>query len=226
MKREHVCKFCKKAFSSEKVLSSHMCVNKKRFMEKDSMASRMGFRVFQRFYKLTTISKTDKTFEDFILSKYYMSFVKFGRYLIENPPPSIELYIDFVINNSIKMKDWTSPTVYDAFIIDWTRKESADIAIERSIKSMSEWCQENNKDIADFFTCVSPNLASMLIRNGRISPWVIYMANSAECLLSRMNEEHVNIIKDIIDPKFWNSTIRKRKEEANLVSEIMTYAGL
>jgi hypothetical protein len=226
MKRVNICKFCKKGFSSEKVLASHMCVNKKRYVEKDTMASRMGFRVFQKFYEMTTISKSQKSIEDFIFSKYYLSFVKFGRYLIENPPPSVDMFVEFVIKNSIKMKDWTSPEVYDAFIIDWTRRESVDAAIERSILSISEWCTEKHVPISDFFKEVSPNYASSLIRNGRISPWVIYVSNTADELLSRMNQEHINIIKNVIDPKFWNQHMRKNKEDSNLATEIMSYAGL
>lgn len=226
MKRDNICKYCKKAFSSEKVLASHMCVNKKRFIEKDSMSSRMGFRVFQRFYDITTVSKNPKSIDDFIFSKYYMSFVKFGRYLIENPPPNTDLFVEFVIKNGVKMKDWTSVTVYDAFIVDWTRKEPVDAALERSILTISDWCEEKQTPIHNFFSDVSPNQASSFIRNGKISPWVIYLSKTAENLLSRMNEEHINIIKNVIDPKYWNSYIKRKKDDAKLASEIMEYAGL
>lgn len=225
-KRDNMCKFCKKGFSSDKVLANHMCKNKKRYADRNSTGSRIGFNAFQRFYHLTTNSKKPKTIEDFIESKLYIGFVKFGRYLAENRPPNVEMFIDFVINNGIKMNKWTSPEVYDAFIVEWVRKEPVNKALERTILNISEWAEENDADISKFFSDVSTYKATHMIRWGKISPWVLYLASTSDQLLSRLNGEQFEMIQPIIDPKFWKKKISTNQDDVSYVDSIMEYSGL
>lgn len=175
---------------------------------------------------MTTNSKKPKTIEDFIESKLYIGFVKFGRYLAENRPPNIEMFIDFVINNGIKMNKWTSPEVYDAFIVEWVRKEPVNKALERTILNISEWAEENDTDINKFFSDVTTYKATHMIRWGKISPWVLYLASTSDQLLSRLNGEQFEMIQPIIEPKFWKKKISTNQDDVSYVDSIMEYSGL
>ena len=48
---EHICRFCGKAFTRERTLSSHMCEKKRRWMSKDDPESRIAFNVWVNFMK-------------------------------------------------------------------------------------------------------------------------------------------------------------------------------
>ena len=52
-KQTYKCKFCEREFARETTLSVHVCEQKKRFQDKDSPASRIGFNNFIRFYEMT-----------------------------------------------------------------------------------------------------------------------------------------------------------------------------
>lgn len=224
--RTHKCKFCKKAFSSEKTLASHMCLKKKRWADKDTIGARLGFRVFQRFYEITTNSKKPKSQMDFLESKYYLAFVKFGRYLVELDPINPENFITFVIEHGVKLKDWTKAYVYDMYLEQLIGREPVEKALERTILTMEQWAKENNDTYDNFFMAVNTNEATFMIRNGKISPWVLYLSDSADKLLTRMNEEQGRIISEVIDSKKWHIKFMTRKEDLNFVKSILKEANV
>jgi hypothetical protein len=226
MKQEHQCKFCGKKFHKENTLSVHMCPKKRRDLDIDTPASRIGFRVFQRFYQLTVTSKKVKTTEEFINSQYYMDFVKFGHYLIDLKPLNMDQFIDFVIRNGIKLKDWRNELVYDQFIEDLIKKEPADSAIERSILTMDEWAQKNGTVMANFFKEVSANEASFFIRRGKLSPWALYLAESGDDLMKAFTEDHMTFIGGIIDPSYWHKKFKAKTDDVDFIADILKAAGL
>ena len=58
------CKWCKKSFTTERTLSAHMCVKKRRWADKDLSHVRLGHRAFQMFYEMNTSASKPKSMED------------------------------------------------------------------------------------------------------------------------------------------------------------------
>ena len=224
--RDNICQFCDKGYSSEKTLSSHMCIRKRRYTDKDSPGCKLGFRIFQRFYELTTNSKTPKTEMEFIKSKYYLDFVKFARYLIDLEPLACNLFVDFVLKNGVKMKDWEKSFVYESFLQEYTKKEPVEKALERTIIEMSAWADKTGNNYYDFFRQVNPVEATYMLRSARISPWVLYLSQSSRELLGKLNKEQGELIASVIDPNFWNKEFSSRLDDALFVKSVLEEAGI
>lgn len=220
------CKYCGNKFHKENTLSTHMCVKKRRYMEKDSQATRFGLRTFQRFYDLTMASKKTKTFDEFVDSPYYIEFAKFGNHLVNLRPVYPEQFIDFVIKSGAKLKDWTKDFVYDTYIEELVKKEPAESATERTIAELVEWSTNNNTNFSDFFKVISANEAAHLIRTGKISPWVLYLCESGEILQNKFTEDHAKIIGHIIDPGFWMRKFRQNENDVDYIRSLLEQAGL
>jgi len=226
MEQNYVCKFCGTKFHKENTLATHMCVKKRRHMDINSSGSRFGLRAFQRFYTLTMNAKKAKTVEEFINSPYYTDFAKFGNHLDNLRPVYIEKYIDYVILNGVKLKDWTKDFVYDVYVEDLVKKEPSTSAVERTIGEIMQWADTNSIPFNNFFFSISANEAAYLIKTGRISPWVLYLANTGEDLMSRFNEDHAKIIGHIIDPKVWMKKFKNDPNEVDYIRELLVQAGL
>lgn len=203
-----------------------MCKNKKRFADKDTAQSRLGFRVFQRFFELTTHSKKPKTFEDFITSSYYIGFIKFGRHLTQIEPIDTELFVDFVIKNGVKLKDWDKDHVYDAFVDDFVKREPVEKALERSVLFMDKWTQSKQVPLKDFFREITTNEAVYVINLGKVSPWILFLADSAAELLEEFNDEQFALIESKIDPKFWHKKMVNNKDDVSFAKEVLGASGL
>jgi len=220
------CKFCNKTFKTDKTLASHMCPRKRRMAEKDNLSSRLGFRVFQRFYELTTKSIKAKTFDEFIRSSYYTDFVKFGRYLGHKDAIDTERFIDFVIKNGVKLRDWRKAFVYETFLQELMNKEPVERALERTLIALQEWATDNETTYNKFFEYVTTTEATHIIRSGRISPWVLYLSESAGELMGRMSSEQGEMIQSIINPSVWQARFHNRQDDVKFVVDVLDKAGL
>jgi hypothetical protein len=228
MEQKFECKFCGHKFQKESTLATHMCVKKQRHLDINTAGSRYGLRAFQRFYTLTTNSKKIRTQQEFIESPYYIDFVKFGNHLDLLKPVHIEQYIDFVILSGLKMPKWTTDPVYELYIENLVKTEPAESAVERTILTIGDWCNKNSSTLSQFFSNISANEAAYLIKTGRISPWVLYLCNSAENLMPRFETDpvHSRMIGAIIDHRFWSQKFKKEKDEVEHIKSVLDLAGL
>lgn len=200
-------------FSSEKTLGAHMCVKKRRHSDKGHVASRMGLELYRRFYEMHTATKNAKTMDEFIDSKYYNAFIKFARHLMNLRPVDQDRFVDFVFRNYSKDREWCKGKVYEAYIIDLLGKEPVEKGLERSILTMVEWGEKYNTEWTTFFEGVSPSEATHLVQMGKISPWVMFLAETSDSLWDRLSEEQYSIIDSVINTKIWMARFTIKKED-------------
>lgn len=219
------CKWCNKPFSNERRFTIHLCPKKKRWADRDATHIRLGYRVYQKFYSMTTNGR-DRTHEDFIHSPYYEGFVKFGRCCVVNQYNEPERFCEWLIRNSIKLDDWCKNDVYDRYLLEFVQKEPGLRALERTIIYMSEWAEETSTNWQDYFIMVTTPRAVHDIRSGRVSPWVLYLSNTGDQLLTRMSDEQVRMIERVIDAQFWLKMFAKHNEEVQEIRHACEIAGL
>ena len=226
MAQQYECKHCAKKFSKEKTLSTHLCVKKQRYLDSDKSGPRLGYMAFTKFYKISINHKKVITLDDFINSPYYIDFAKFGNHISSLKPVMVESFIDFVITHKIKISDWCKDYVYHTYIVDLVKKEPAESAIERTITEIMKVCESENIEFADFFRLVNANQAAYLIKIGKISPWMLYIAPTGGLLMSRFNEDHSKMISEIIDPVFWMRKFKKLSDNVTYIRNILDQSGI
>jgi hypothetical protein len=91
---------------------------------------------------------------------------------------------------------------------------------------MQAWAESTGNEYTDFFKKVAPSEATLLVRLGKLSPWAIYLAESADHLWQRLSEEQADMIMNIIDPKIWRAKFQIKKEDCNFVREMLSEAGI
>lgn len=222
---EWTCSFCKKSFSRESSYINHACEKKRRWLWRDEKYIKIGFIAFQKFFTMSMKSKKPKTYDDFMDSKYFTSFTKFGRHVLNINAIDVEGFIEFLIKGNIKLDNWTQDIWYETWIRELTKKESPHRAVERNILLMEQWARENGEDWVNFFRKVPTTLATKWIRTGRISPWLLY-SGVGQPLFDRMTDEQLGLVKEWINPLFWLDRIRDNKAEVDQIRGILTDAGV
>jgi len=203
-----------------------MCVKKRRNLDKDNVASRMGLELYRRYFELNTATKNSKTIEQFIESRYYKSFIKFARRLMDLRPVDQARFVDYVFRNGVKDRDWCKDTVYEAYIVDLLSKEPASRGLERSIKTMEQWGNDHDVPYNTFFAKVSPSEATHLVKMGKISPWVLYLAETSDLLWDRLSDEQASIISSVVDPKVWRVKFEIKKDDCSFTRDILREAHI
>jgi hypothetical protein len=220
------CEYCGKEFQLERTLMNHTCEKKRRWLWKDEKYAMLGFRAYQRFYEKSLRSKTPKSVQDFIDSRYYLGFTKFGKFIQDINAVDPMGFVDFLIKAEVKLDDWCTAPPYESFTREMAKKETFERALERSILLMEQWARDEGDGAVwtDFFRKVSPGVATKWIRSGRVSPWLLYTVG--DDLLDRMSNEQMMLIKEWIDPGFWPAKLQLHKEEVKLIVSTLREAGV
>lgn len=226
MQLNYKCEYCGKLFAKEKTLFVHVCEQKRRHLGKNDKHVQMGLLTFQRFFELTQKAKNKKSFDEFAVSPYYTAFVKFGSFMVNTAPIYPERFIDFVIKSGVKLDHWCRDELYDQYIVELIKIEPSDGAIQRTIQNMMDWADKNSSQWEHYFAYVNLNRATHDIKEGLISPWLLLNSKSGKEMLQRMNDEQLEIIGHIIDPKFWMQKFKNLPADHELVKDVIKEAKI
>lgn len=218
------CTFCEKEFTKESSMLRHLCVAKRRMMEKDERNVQYAYKAYVRFYK--TQQGMEKTYDDFVNSKFYNGFVKFGTF-IKNTKPLYPLkFIDYVIGSGINMNKWCDDGIYEKYLIELIQTESMETALERSILHMEKWAEATNNHWNEYFKKVSTHRAVNDIMNASISPWLLLNSNNGRKLLESFAYDQQLMVSKIIIPTVWVLKFGKFKSEVKLIKDIVKQSSI
>lgn len=226
MELNYKCEYCGKLFAKEKTLFVHICEQKRRHLSKNEKHVQMALLTFQKFYEIVQKGKNQKTFDDFSSSPYYTAFVKFGSFMINTAPIYPERFIEYVIRSGVKLDHWCRDELYDTYISELIKIEPADGAIQRTIKTMMDWADLQKANWEHYFAYVNLNRAVHDIKEGLISPWVLLNTKSGKEMLTRMNDEQLEIISSTIDPQYWLRKFKQLPTDLELVKDIVKEAKI
>ena len=228
--KPHTCEFCKRGFHDEMNLINHSCEKKRRWFGKEEPPARLAFMAWARFYELnsqlTKSGAKKRSFKEFMESKYYLAFMRFGKQMVDLNALEPARFIDYVIKNNLPLDKWIHDIVYENYVADLVKNEQPEAALARNIELMQQWSQQTGEPWQDFFRKVSPIQAAAWIKNGRISPWVLYNADSAVDLLDRCGPEQLQIIKNSAKVPQWKIRFNKNKDSADWIRDTLRQAGL
>ena len=195
-------------------------------MARDDKDARLGMMAFSRFMLIGMHAKEAPDWSAFEGSKFYLAFVRFGRFVGDmnaiNPPQ----LVDFLIKTGVPVDRWRDMPVYETYLRDLTRSESPCAALERNFLLMQDWSRETGESFVDFFRKVAPQKAVRWVVAGRISPWVLFTASSAADLFERLTPEQTSIVEKAVDPEMWARLFDERKEDVRVIRDELNEAGL
>jgi len=222
---ELFCEFCKREFKQSGAFVTHVCEQKRRWNDKDEPVSRIAFQCWLDFMSRNSISKKQRTFQEFMKSPYYIAFKKLALYCINVKCSNPLQYLAWLCEKQIKIDTWNKDKYYNQFLMTYLRSEDPFDALERSVKATQEISEIAGIECNDCFRYANQNRIIQYIVNGRISPWMLYQSNSGQQFLENLNEAQQLMIIDYINPEMWSVKFRKYKEETDQIKNILALGG-
>lgn len=217
----NTCKYCNKSFTKESTFQTHVCEQKRRHLAKTDKHSIIALQAFIRFHELNSASKNRKTFEEFVKSPFYNSFIKFGSFVNNTKPLYPSKFIDWIIQSNEKIDHWCRESLYEKYVISLIYSESVETALERSVVQMQLWADKNNTEWNNYFRKVNPNVAFFDIKDGKISPWLILNCDSGIMMLSRLSDDQLNKVAMMLDTKRWDKIFAKNPKDILFVNQVI-----
>lgn len=225
----YTCKYCNKSYSKESTLAAHMCEQKRRYQSQTDATVQLGFNAYLRFYELTQGSAKLKTYDDFAGSPYYLAFVKYGRHAHSIRCVNFGSFTDWLLKNNKKLDHWCKEELYLQWLSEYMRKEAVQDALERALKEMQRYADADDvlqNNFNNYFRLGASNRIVQHIRDGRVSPWIVYNCGSGIEFLDVLNEEQIAIIMPWIDPDIWQRKFKDYVADTEWIKDILSKAGL
>ena len=219
------CEFCKREFLKESTTLRHICESKRRWLDKENHGNRIAFQCWLDFYKKNSSGRKNRTQEEFIRSAYYVAFVKFGNYCVSINAINIPQYTDWLLKNQIKIDNWCSDSTYTKYLIEYLRHEDPFDAIHRSVENCINLAEDANIQPHDMLRFGNANKICYAITTGKISPWMLYQSASGTRFLDTLNEGHVKIIIDYINPEQWAIKFKRDIDVTKRINSTLKEAG-
>jgi hypothetical protein len=194
---------------------------------KDDKQNRIAYQSWL-VYRKTMIAnvKHDKPYEDFINDRYYTSFMKLSKHIIDLNLDKPEEFVKFILKNSVKIDDWCKAVVYETYVKDRTKKETVERAIERSLLNMKAWAEKTGNSWCEYFSKVSTPEAVQDIRMGRISPWCTFATDQGSRLIDRFEPGQIQQLIEYIEPQSWRVKVKRQQQDADWVQQVFNEARI
>jgi hypothetical protein len=215
------CEYCKKDFKLERTIAAHMCVNKKRYLQKDEQYVKLGLQFFNDWHRIAMGSNSKKDYAAFMKSQYYGAFVRFGLYVLEARVIAPERYLEWVIKHQKPVDIWCKDSVYNAYLAEQSKKETAERALERFVIHAEKWSQRTGSHWSEYWIKAQPHTLVNDIKMGKISPWVFLGYDAARRQLEDLPSELLNDVADTVDLAFWQRKIDLNKPTVKWITEIL-----
>lgn len=219
---EYSCEHCGRAFVRPQTLLKHLCEAKRRWDDRDRPANRIAYNAWLKFYAQIQPSRKRREYRDFAASTYYGGFIKFGIYCSETDAVNPMCYVDWLLKSRTPLDSWNSDRIYTQYLIEYLQREDAGDALQRTIDNMLKLSEEQNVELRDVFRYISTNKLCYYITCGKISPWLLYHSDTGRQFLGSLSPDHLNVIKDYIEPDAWNIRFRRYPESVKLADTIIS----
>jgi len=218
------CEFCKRRFSKESTLVTHICEPKRRWQDKDKKGNIIGLNAWLQFYTKHG-TKKKKDYGDFVKSAYYTAFVKFGNYCADAGVLQINRYVDWLLKNQIGIDNWNRDTHYTKFVIDYCKSEDPLDAIARSIETTVILAQDDKLLTKDVLRFGNRNKICYEITKGKISPWMLFHSESGMQFIESLDSTQQKMIFEYINPEQWALKFNKHKNIIPEIKELLRAGG-
>lgn len=220
------CDFCRRPFRSERRWLSHLCEKKRRALQREERFVNLGFHAYQRFWAKRMNPKHKQGWDAFDNSSLYGAFVRFGRYILDTDLINPAAFVDFLLRAEIKLDRWCQPTYYQIYMREMTKLEPPWEAMERTILLLQHWAMQTQQPWYDFFRTVAPAQAVLWIITGRLSPWILFTAASADDLFARLSPEQQSRVAEVIDERFWRIKLDHHQATVTEIAATLTRYNL
>jgi hypothetical protein len=219
------CNFCGHSFVYEDRLLRHKCKQKLRHEEFQTPMGQAAWFHYQTWMK--TNHKLIPSAKAFLHSKFYSAFMRFAQFVKDVRIPDPEMYIKFMNDLDIPPVMFTADQVYTAFLEYMDKRVPAVKNAKITIDTLFGYAEDNHVDISDIFDYIDPNDVILLIRQRKLSPWLLLRSPKfTKMYQTRMTRDQRIILETIIRPNVWREKMKKHPEDVKKIENFVEALGL
>lgn len=210
------CQYCRVNYATENGLLKHQCKTKERMDQVQTPLGQAAFLFYAKWMRST--GKSIPPISTFTTSRYYESFIRFARFNKAIKLPAVDVYVQVMKSKDIGPELWTNDTAYGIYLEHMEYNANPNVLAKITSETLEKLSEEYNCEISDVFTKGNKNEIIQLIRERRLSPWILLRSTRFKQFLSTCSDTQLDQVENLIDARYW----KKRFTENPKVAQLMT----
>ncbi len=197
------CTFCEQRFHLETRFMKHRCKQMQRDEEFRTTNGQAAWQHYQKWMKAyrRTVPKSSA----FLHSKFYNSFIRFAKFVKKVHLPDPELFIKLMKDKEISPTIWHDDQVYALYLEFLDRRAPPIKQAQITINTLFDFATERECDVSDIFNVLTSNEVIHLLRQRRLSPWILLNSTKfTQFFINNVVGEERIIMESIIRPDYWS----------------------
>jgi len=215
------CDFCGQRFVREDRFLKHKCKQMERdeqFHSQDGQTAWSYYQSWMKAYRRVVPSP-----KSFLHSKFFNAFYRFALFVKRAQIPDTDIFIRLMREKDISPVLWDNDQVYALYLEHIDRRMGPIRHAEISINTLFDLADDSNVDVSEVFETITPNQLIQLIRQRKISPWILLNSSKfKEFFVSKTTSEEKIILESIIRPPYWKEKFQTKTKELTAIRKYIT----
>jgi hypothetical protein len=162
----------------------------------------------------------------FLTSKYYMSFIRFAKYVKSVKLADVDEFILLMKDRDISPTIWTNEQAYSLYLEYLDKVIAPSKQAQITINTLFNIADEYDVEVNKVFTVLHPSEVLQYIRERKFSPWILLHSKEFEKLMLRCDTEQRKLFGDLMRPNYWRLKFSQKPETVELMRRYNKELGI
>lgn len=209
------CSYCHRNYVRERAFMEHKCPVKARIEQLRSPLGQASYMFYAKWMHASKRAIPEQS--TFMNSKFYESFIRFAKFNKALQLPSTELYIQVMMQKGITPELWTDDRAYSIYLEHMEYHVDPKLSIIMTSETLAKLSKEYECEIRDVFLRVGKNDIIQLIRERKLSPWILLKSPRFMKFVETCSTEQLSILETLIDSSFWKKKFKSDPKTTRFV---------
>lgn len=212
------CQYCGAKYVDELKYIAHRCKAMVRAEQIRTPVGQAAWSFYQKWMK--AYKRRAASADTFVDSRYYVSFIKFAKFVHKVNIPDVDVFIRLMKDRDISPTMWTMDPVYTIYLEYMDNHLPPNNQIEITIHTLFRIAEVADCDVGEIFEILEPEEIIELLRSRSLSPWVLLFSNKFKhVLINRTTPDQRIIMETIIRPTHWKKQFAKHPQTVERVKQ-------
>jgi len=216
------CHYCHKRFQREQYFIRHKCKMMEREEKLRTSLGQSAWRYYQEWMRLQHKRVPDD--RAFLKSNYYLSMNRFAEFVKKLSLPSPDIFIKLMVNKDYPPALWTRDDVYAQYMEHLDRSVPPIQLAKLPARTLDTLADILNCDISEVFNYLTPSEVIELIKQRKLTPWILLRSKKFLSFLVKTKKEHKEqfiILESIIRPRYWKHQFAEKSKTVETMDKIV-----
>lgn len=219
-----LCGHCNQRFHSETRYMKHVCEPKRRAGEIKSPLGQAAYNYYREWMRLKHFNAPN--ISAFVESKFYRSFINFAQLVIDANISRPEKFMELMVEADVLPILWCREQCYSIYL-EWMDKLHDPLdQVQDSINYLMDICEREEMKLGEVFEKLGAQRVLSLVRQRRLSPWLLFCAPSFGRFLKTIDKEQLKVFNTVVNAQFWSNRFQQERATIENIKTIVKGIGL